>query len=55
MLTGRFVSAARRWNLPVIPWTIDEPADFERLISDFDVDGINTNYPDRLVEYLEDQ
>jgi glycerophosphoryl diester phosphodiesterase len=55
VLTGRFVGAAQRWNLPVIPWTINEPGDFERLIRDFDVDGINTNYPDRLVELLEDQ
>lgn len=55
VLTGRFVSAANRWNLPVVPWTIDEPSDFERLISDFDVDGINTNYPDRLIGFLADQ
>ncbi|MGI9609483.1 MAG: glycerophosphodiester phosphodiesterase [Acidimicrobiia bacterium] len=53
VLTSSFVSAAHSWNLPVIPWTIDEPEDFDRIINDFDVDGINTNYPDRLVEYLQ--
>lgn len=55
VLTGSFVDAARRWNLPVVPWTINDPEDFDRIIRDFDVDGINTNYPDRLVGYLEDR
>jgi len=54
VLTGSFVDAARRWNLPVVPWTINELEDFERLVREFDVDGINTNHPDRLVAYLED-
>jgi glycerophosphoryl diester phosphodiesterase len=54
VLTGSFASAARSWNLPVIPWTINETDDFDRIINDFDVGGINTNHPDRLVEYLED-
>ena len=54
ILTDRFVSAARSRNLPVIPWTINEPDDFERLINNFDVDGINTEYPDLLVDYLTD-
>lgn len=54
VLTSSFVSAARAWNLPVVPWTIDEPEDFDRIINDYDVDGINTNHPDRLVGYLED-
>ncbi len=55
VLTGRFVAAARRWNLPVIPWTINEPDDFDRIIGDFNVAGINTSHPDLLVEHLEDQ
>ncbi|MFW2382414.1 MAG: glycerophosphodiester phosphodiesterase, partial [Acidimicrobiales bacterium] len=54
VLTSSFVSAARSWNLPMIPWTIDELEDFDRIIDDYDVDGINTNHPDRLVGYLED-
>jgi glycerophosphoryl diester phosphodiesterase len=53
ILTDSFVGAARSRNLPIIPWTINETEDFERIIDDFDVDGINTNYPDRLVDYLE--
>lgn len=53
VLTSSFVAAAERWNLPVVPWTINETDDFDRIISDYDVDGINTNYPDRLVTFLE--
>ena len=53
VLTSSFVGAARSWNLPVVPWTINEVEDFERIIDDFDPDGINTNYPQRLVDYLE--
>jgi glycerophosphoryl diester phosphodiesterase len=54
VLTSSFVSAARSRNLPVVPWTINETEDFDRIINDYDVDGINTNYPDRLVDYLGD-
>lgn len=53
VLTGSFASAAGRWNLPLVPWTIDEVEDFERLIDEFDLHGINTDYPDRLVDHLE--
>ncbi len=55
VLTSSFVRAAERWNLPVIPWTINDVDDFDRIIGDYQVDGINTNYPDRLVEYLDNQ
>lgn len=53
VLTSSFVAAADRWNLPIVPWTINETADFDRIIRDYDVDGINTNFPDRLVTFLE--
>ena len=52
ILTGRFARTAKKQNLKIIPWTIDETEDFERLTTDFDIDGINTNYPDRLIEFL---
>ena len=35
----------------VIPWTVNEVQDWQRLI-DWGVDGITTDYPDRLAEYL---
>lgn len=53
VLTDSFVGAAERWNLPVVPWTINETEDFDRIIRDYDVAGINTNRPDRLVAFLD--
>ena len=41
------VAAARALGLKVIPWTVNERADMERLIA-LGVDGIITDYPDRL-------
>jgi glycerophosphoryl diester phosphodiesterase len=41
------VAAAKALGLKVIPWTVNERADMERLIA-FGVDGIITDYPDRL-------
>jgi glycerophosphoryl diester phosphodiesterase len=41
------VKAAQALGLKVIPWTVNERADMERLIA-LGVDGIITDYPDRL-------
>jgi glycerophosphoryl diester phosphodiesterase len=41
------VKAAQQLGLRVIPWTVNETADMERLIA-WGVDGIVTDYPDRL-------
>jgi glycerophosphoryl diester phosphodiesterase len=41
------VAAAQALGLKVIPWTVNERADMERLIA-LGVDGIITDYPDRL-------
>lgn len=38
---------AKATKVKVVPWTVNEPADMERLIS-MGVDGIITDYPDRL-------
>lgn len=46
-----FLNAARRRNIPVHVWTINEPADMERLI-DLGVDGIVTDRPSLLREIL---
>lgn len=53
ILTDNFVESAYRWGQPIIPWTINETADFQRLTNSYELDGINTNYPDRLIEYLQ--
>lgn len=41
------VKAAQQLGLKVIPWTVNDAADMDRLIS-WGVDGIITDYPDRL-------
>ncbi|CAG0937575.1 glycerophosphoryl diester phosphodiesterase [Thermoflexales bacterium] len=51
VLTPQFINAARERNLPIMPWTINEAADLQRLIA-LGVKGINTDYPDRLLELL---
>jgi glycerophosphoryl diester phosphodiesterase len=51
VLTQRFVDAAHGRNLEVHAWTINEVADMQRLL-DLGVDGIITDYPDRLLGLL---
>ena len=46
-LTPELVREAHASGLVVLPWTVDNPADMERLI-DMGIDGIITDYPDRL-------
>ena len=48
----RFLDAAHRRSLPVHVWTVDEPAEMERLL-DLGVDGIMTDRPAVLKEVLE--
>lgn len=50
-LTADHVKAAQAKGCKVIPWTVNEPADMQRLI-DWGVDGIITDYPDRLSEIV---
>ena len=47
MPSGDDIAAAKALGLKVIPWTVNERADMERLIA-LGVDGIITDYPDRL-------
>jgi len=47
----RFVAAAHRRGLPVHVWTIDDPAEMERLL-DLGADGIMTDRPTVLKEVL---
>ncbi|MDR7522416.1 MAG: glycerophosphodiester phosphodiesterase family protein [Armatimonadota bacterium] len=50
------VEALHRAGVPVVPWTVNEPADMERLleagIGRLPGDGIITDYPDRLLQLL---
>lgn len=51
-LTEALVKEAQGLGLKVIPWTVNEPAAMERLI-DWGVDGIITDYPNRLREVMQ--
>ncbi len=52
VLTNRLVDAASNRNLEVHAWTINDEADMERML-DFGLDGIITDYPDRLLSLLD--
>jgi glycerophosphoryl diester phosphodiesterase len=51
VLAPRFVDAAHNRNLEVHAWTINEEEDLRRMIA-LGVDGIITDYPDRLLALL---
>ncbi|MFQ5792118.1 MAG: glycerophosphodiester phosphodiesterase [Acidobacteriota bacterium] len=51
VLTPRFVEAAHRLNVQVHVWTANEVGEMKRLI-ELGVDGIMTDYPDRLLNLL---
>jgi glycerophosphoryl diester phosphodiesterase len=50
-LDEALVRQAQALSLKVLPWTINDPADMERLI-DWGVDGLITDYPDRLRDVM---
>ena len=51
-VTRAMVEQAHALGLKVIPWTIDDTATLQYLV-DMGVDGIITNYPDRLKAVLQ--
>ena len=42
------VAAARARGMKIVPWTVNEPADIERVLA-LGVDGIISDYPDRVI------
>jgi len=50
-LTPARLAAARKWGMWVTVWTVNEPADIARMI-DLGVDGMASDYPDRVLEAL---
>ncbi len=52
IITPRFIRDAHAHNMQVHVWTVNEAADMRRLI-DWGVDGIITDYPDRLLSIVE--
>jgi glycerophosphoryl diester phosphodiesterase len=51
VVTDRFVRAAHGRNMEVHVWTVNEVEDMQRML-DLGVDGIITDYPDRLLALL---
>ena len=51
LVSPALVGEAHSAGLQVVTWTINEPAEMRRLIA-AGVDGIMTDYPDRLIEVL---
>jgi glycerophosphoryl diester phosphodiesterase len=51
-VTEALVKEAQGIGLKVVPWTINTPADMERLLG-WGVDGIITDYPDRLRDVMQ--
>ena len=46
-LSADDVALSHKIGIEVLPWTVNDPTDMARLI-DMGVDGIITDYPDRL-------
>jgi glycerophosphoryl diester phosphodiesterase len=51
-VTGDLVQEAHAAGLAVVAWTADRLDEFRKLVI-WQVDGIATNYPDRLIEFYE--
>jgi glycerophosphoryl diester phosphodiesterase len=51
-VTKRMVQEAHKFGMKIIPWTVDDEPTMNKLIDD-GVDGIITDYPDRLREVME--
>lgn len=51
-VTQELVNEAQSLGLQVIPWTVNAPADMDRLVG-WGVDGLITDYPDRLRQVME--
>ncbi|MGN7820050.1 glycerophosphodiester phosphodiesterase family protein [Chitinophaga sp. 22536] len=49
LVTPELIKEAHAKKVQVLPWTVDEEADLQQLLS-LGVDGIITNYPDRLIK-----
>ncbi|MCS7078490.1 MAG: glycerophosphodiester phosphodiesterase [Chloracidobacterium sp.] len=52
LVTAAKVAAAHRRGLQVNTWTVNEASDFERVLA-CGVDGIMTDYPERLLAWLD--
>ncbi len=51
LLSAELIESYHQKGMKVIPWTVNEPADMQRMI-DWKVDGIISDYPDRLLDVV---
>ncbi|MBI3518332.1 MAG: glycerophosphodiester phosphodiesterase [Bacteroidetes bacterium] len=51
LIDASLINELQRLDIKLIPWTVNEPHDMKRLI-DMGVDGIITDYPDRLINLI---
>jgi glycerophosphoryl diester phosphodiesterase len=51
---AQLVRQAHAGGVQIVPWTVNEPADWDRLI-DWGVDGVTTDFPDRLAVALRER
>jgi glycerophosphoryl diester phosphodiesterase len=54
MVTDEVVNWLHGRGILIIPWTVNEPDDMTRMIN-AGVDGIITDYPNRLIDLLKKQ
>lgn len=54
LVNEKLVALCREKGMKLVPWTVNEIADLERM-SKFDLDGIITDYPDRAVRVFRKQ
>lgn len=52
VMTPRFIAAAHASGRAVVAWTINEPEEMRSLL-ERGVDGITTDYPDRVREVMD--
>ena len=50
-LNPEMMASARALGLTIVPWTVNQPADIARVL-ELQVDGIISDYPDRVIEEL---
>lgn len=51
LVSKSLVDILHDFRIKICPWTVNEVSDMEKLLA-FDVDGIITDYPDRLIDLL---
>lgn len=51
ILNEEYVNQVKKLNMKLIPWTVNQPEAIKEMI-EFQVDGIITDYPERVIEQL---